>query len=219
MDVKNILKEDILEQVYIRDYDKFVMVEDRFYGGHQEWLYTQGHTSKFWADRSCGVVAAANVSYYLFKSVNIEAFYRYPSKSKTDYSSHINDIYKFIKPFFYGVPTISKMARGFTKYAKSRDVDVRPVYLNLDWNLNNIIDYIKMGLSDNNPVMMLTWNTKVKNLKYHWVTITGYIKTKSNKHYVVTSNWGRMEVFSLDDWVKKYSVYKGSIYFEVINCR
>lgn len=215
MDIRDIVKDEIIEEVYILDYDKFIMIDNLYYGGHQDWLSTQNLSTKFWADRSCGVVAAANVAYHMSYSRNLSELYKYPSKSIKDFSNHINDIYKFINPAYYGVPTLGEMSRGFRKFAYSRGVIVKPSKIDLIWSLSNVVSYIKRGLSENNPVMMLTWNTRIKHLKNHWVTITGYIQTKSNKHYIVTSNWGSMEVFSLDDWFKDYSIYKGVIYFNI----
>ena len=211
------MPKDLVEEVYLKEWMNFVMIENKYYGGNQSWLSSQKLTTKFWADRACGVVAAANVAHYIAKRLDIKGLYPYETNSIIDFSRHIKDVYSFINPAFFGIPTIKEMANGFMSFAKSRDVRLEPVFLNLDWTLPNIINYINKGLDSNTPVMLLTWNTNIKNLKNHWVTITGYVKTKDNKNYVITSNWGRMEVFDLDQWFKGFSVYKGIIYFKITN--
>lgn len=65
--------------------------------------------------------------------------------------------------------------------------------------------------------MMVTWNSRIANLAYHWVTITGYYVTNQGKHYIVTSNWGKEEEFSLDEWYEEKSLYKGLLYFLTSN--
>lgn len=211
----DITSDNIVEEIYIKDYRNFSVVEEKYYGGYQGWLTNFMLTSKFWADRACGVVAAANISAYKSRELNIPSIYPYKTRNKVDFTSHIYDVFKFINPAFYGVPTIGNMVKGFVKFGQSRGVKLEPVYFRNKWNLENIITYIKNGLQENNPVMLVTWNTNVKDLKNHWITITGFVRTKDGKSYIVTSNWGRIATYSLDDWFKNYSLYKGLIYFKV----
>lgn len=212
---ENILSEDILEEVYIRGYESFSLVDNIYYGGNQGWLNDFMFTSKFWADRSCGVVAAANLASYKSEKLSLPSLYSYESRSKEDYSKHIYDLYNFIRPAFYGVPTIKKMVKGLKKFGESRGVRFEPIYFKGKWKLDKLIDYIKRGLREDNPVLLLTWNTPLRDLRNHWVTITGLIRTKDDKYYIVTSNWGRMELYSLEDWFYHHSLYKGVIYFHV----
>lgn len=211
----NILAEDILGEVYIMGYESFSLVDNKYYGGNQGWLNDFMYTSKFWADRSCGVVAAANLASYKSKELNLSSLYSYESRNKEDYTKHIYDLYKFINPAFYGVPTINNMVRGLVKFGESRAIRFEPIYFKRKWSLENIINYIESGLRENNPVLLLTWNTPLRDLRNHWVTITGLIRTRDGKCYMVTSNWGRMEIYSLDDWLNHSSLYKGLIYFRV----
>lgn len=215
MNKDKILQGEIVEEVYIRDYENFSIVDNSYYGGNQAWLSDSMFTTKFWADRSCGVVAGANIASYKSKESNLPSLYPYKSRSKKDFTKHIYDLYKFINPAFYGVPTINNMVKGFVKYGKSRGLVFKPMYFKGKWNLENIIIYIKSGLRENNPVLLLTWNTPLRGLRNHWVTITGLIRTKDGRTHIITSNWGKMETYSLDDWFNNPSLYKGLIYFRV----
>lgn len=169
---------------------------------------------KFWADRSCGVTAAANALVHMatYKK-RMQGLYIYPSLSKSDFINFANDIYGYAKPTVVGIPTLGKLKKGLRLFAKSRGINLESKSMNMPKNINIAIEFIKEGLMMDSPVLMLTWNTKIKNLNYHWVTITGYIKTMDGESYVITSNWGGKEIFSLDEWISERSFNKGLIYF------
>lgn len=206
---------DIIEDFYIKGYESFSLVENKYYGGNQEWLNSHNFTTKFWADRACGVVAAANILAYKADNLNIYSLYPYKTRCKEDFTKHINDVYMFINPALYGVPTVGNMTKGFLRFGEARGVKFEPVYFKDKWTLENIANYIKAGLRENNPIMLLTWNTQIKELRNHWVTITRFYRTRDGMSYILTSNWGRMKTYSLDKWFYKYSLYKGVIYFKI----
>lgn len=162
--------------------------------------------SKFWSDRSCGVIAACNTLYYMLEPET-------PSISKEDFIQRALVLYKFITPRVYGIPTVGVMRRGVERYAKTKKLHITSNSLVNPKELIETIDYIKNGLKKNAPIMMLTWNTKMHNLRYHWVTVTGYYMTRGNKHYVTISNYGKKEMVSINEWVEEKSIYKGLLYF------
>ena len=124
-----------------------------------------------------------------------------------------NEVYNYIKPGIYGIPTLNKLNKGLQSFASTKTFKINSRKMSRPRNIDTTIEFIKRGLKNNSPVLMLTWNTKIKNLKYHWVTITGYYKTLDGKDFIISSNWGKMQTFSLDDWIKYRSCYKGLIYF------
>lgn len=200
------------ENIYLKNYENFVNIDGN-YGAYQGWLYTEKIKSKFWADRSCGVVAGANILYYLDQNHN-KRFYNYNKINKKNFSFFLNDIYKYLRPRIYGIPSIYSMKRGLLSFARKQGVDLKAQTIRMSQADKIIIGSIKEALRDDYPLMMLTWNTKESHLKYHWVTITGYFKDKEDNSFVVTSNWGKREVFNLDKWLKENSFYKGLIYFK-----
>lgn len=202
----------IVEKISLKGEKNFVNIEGN-YGAYQNWLYTEKYKKKFWADRSCGVAAAGNIGYYLTKN-HKKPLYYYNDITIKNFTLFLNDIYKYIRPRFYGISTIGHMRRGFIKFAKSRGLSLQAETISMRSSNDSIISFIKVGLKKDYPIMMLTWNTKQAHLKYHWVTITGYFKDDGGNNFVITSNWGSREVFNFDKWLDERSFYKGLIYFK-----
>lgn len=203
---------NIIERMCLKDEREFINIEGN-YGAYQNWLFTEKLRTKFWADRSCGVVAAANTAYYLTRNHN-KRLYTYKYIDIKSFTLFLKDITKYIRPRVYGIPTIHHMQRGFIRYAKSRGINLKAETLSMSLSNDFIIDFIKRALRQDYPVMMLTWNTKEVHLKYHWITITGYFKDIDGKNFIITSNWGDREVFNFDNWLNEKNFCKGLIYFK-----
>lgn len=122
-------------------------------------------------------------------------------------------LYKFIHPRVYGIPTLGVMIKGLNQYARSKKIKIVTYPLVKPRHILETVAYIKKGLSQDAPIMMLTWNTQIPHLKYHWVTITGYYMGVDGNHYVVISNYGKKEIININQWVKEKSIYKGLLYF------
>lgn len=201
-----------MEKINLKNHENFVDIEGS-YGAYQGWLFTEKFKKKFWSDRSCGVAAAGNVAYYLDKNHH-KNLYDYESVNRRNFSLFLNKIYSYIRPRPYGIASIYSMKRGFLRFARSKNVDLRAETIKANSSKKMIIEFIKRGLKDDYPIMMLTWNTRERHLRYHWVTITGYYRDRQGRNFIVTSNWARREVFSLDKWIDEKSFYKGLIYFK-----
>lgn len=211
-----ISKENIAEEVYLTNHEDFVKVNGIYYGGLQKWLYTEKFRLKFWADRSCGVTAAANsIVHIAMHRPGLQSLYHYPSLSKSDFTSFMNYIYTYLKPTIIGIASLRKMEKGLQSFLKFKGIRLESKSLKMQRNIDDTIKFIQDGLRINSPIMMLTWNSKIKDLKYHWVTITGYIKTIDGKSYIITSNWGAKEIFSLDELINDRTFYRGLIYFTI----
>lgn len=194
------------EEVYLKDYNSFVQIDQKYYGGDQDWLHESNQISKFWADRSCGVIAASNVLYHMSEIEQRPI-------TKKDYITFATSVYRSIRPRVYGIPTVSMMKRRLGKLANANNVKLTTYSLINPTNTRETVDYIKEGLRQNCPIMLVTWKTHIHDLVYHWVNITGYYKTLDNKHYAVLSNYGKRDVISIDQWVEEWSIYKGLLYF------
>ena len=207
-------RNNILEEVSLTNEPNFVNINNIYYGGFQKWLYTEKVKSKFWSNRSCGITGAANTIVHMsMYKPRLSLLYPYSSLSKENFIRLMNEVYHYIKPTVIGIPTIRKMERGLKAFAKSKEIILESRSLKVSRDTEASIKFIKQGLKMNSPILMVTWNSKTPNLKYHWVTITGYMKTKDGKSYITASNWGEKEVFSLDDLIKDNSLYRGLIYF------
>ena len=203
----------IIEEVNIIDYKNFIPIESEYYGGYQKWLFTEKMTKKFWADRSCGVVAASHCAYYLSK-YHKKPLYSYNDLSLRSFTLYLNEISKFICPRVYGIPTLYHMKKGFIKFARSKNIKVEAFEINIKLPKQVILDLLKKALKNNYPVMMITWNTKNPYLRNHWVTITGFYVDQNNNNFIITSNWSKRQVYNFDDWLKEKVMYKGLLYFK-----
>ncbi len=203
----------INEVMNIIDHEKFIPIENKYYGGYQEWLFTESMTKKFWADRSCGVVAAAHSAYYLSR-YHKKPLYCYKDLSLKSFTLYLKEIFKFICPRVYGIPTVYHMKRGFTKFAHSKNIKVEAYEIDVKLPKQKIIELLKNALRDNYPVMMITWNSKNPCLRNHWITITGLYMDEDDNNFIVTSNWSERQVYNLDEWLKEKVLYKGLLYFK-----
>jgi len=207
---------------------KFVPVVDvatgrAYYGGHQRWLLDEGVT-KFYSDRSCGVTAITNMLIYLAQnkpekvrliSSNLDFVTNknvHPIK-KSDYSALQKSVYNRILPAIWGIPTVNTISSRVQKFALKRGVTFKVVKYSKDWSEANVKAFIASGLNKNCPVLLLTWNSVIPDLKLHWVTVTRLYETETGTK-MVTSNWGNMQTYDFNAWVNGSSFYRGVVYFE-----
>lgn len=188
-------------------------VAPSWHGGRQSWLYEKGRLSKWTANRSCGLAALANVSLYLSRSrEDCRHLYPYEQADEENFTEVMRQIHRYLKPTPAGVFHIGMLSKGFRRYAAHAGVHLHENKANWRWTRENVSEYIKGGLLYDSPVLMLTWNTRVRELQNHWVIITG-IEADNGNIRIVTSNWGYKRVYSLDDWMNAYSLYRGLNYF------
>lgn len=159
------------------------------------------------------MVAAAHCAYYLSKYHN-KPLYFYNNLSLRNFTLYLNEIFLFICPRIYGIPTLYHMKRGFIKFAKSKNIEVQAVEINIKLPKQEVIELLKKALKNNYPVMMITWNTKNTNLRNHWITITGFYLDQNNNNFIITSNWSKRQIYNFDDWLKEKVMYKGLLYFK-----
>ena len=185
---------------------------DKYYGGKQEWLHESGYISKKKADRSCGVAAAANLVLYLARE-NPEFRRLYDGKNKEDYIELMRKLYTFLKPRFYGVPTIRKMRNGILNFAASKGILLKPYSKIWIFSKKDSSDFIKKAILQGHPVLLLTWNFPDPQLKNHWVTVTGW-NEKDGEEFIMVSNWGYRRTYSYTKWNNEKSLFKGALYFQ-----
>jgi hypothetical protein len=200
--------------------NEFVPVYDpsnqgTYYGGKQSWLEDEG-VSSFYANRACGTIAAANMMHYMSKYVSGKSnLYDKVNIYKDNFSEYQKDVYDYIKPGIFGIETINDMINKVEDFADSKNVSLNPVINNSSWSEIKVRNYVSTGLSIESPVLLLTWNSPISTLDYHWVTVTRLYKPYGTYNAtMVTSNWGAMQEYDFSVWVNSSSVYKGVIYFE-----
>lgn len=188
-------------------------VEPSWYGGRQEWLYKKGGLTQWTANRACGLAALGNVSLYLSRTrPDCKNLYPFANATEENFTEVMLRIHQYLKPTPVGIIHIGQLSRGFLRYAKNTGVHLYDNKADWRWTRENVSEYIKGGLIYGSPVLMLTWNTRVRELRNHWVVITG-IRAGDNEIRIVTSNWGYKKEYSLDEWIHAYSLYRGLNYF------
>lgn len=182
------------------------------YGGQQSWLKTFKIKNQFWADRSCGVTAAANLIMYLSRTrKELSALYR--GTTSEDFVGLMKELYPFLKPRVYGIPTLTKMRQGIQKYAYSRGIRLSFYMESWIWDVDEGSDFIIRMLELDRPVLLLTWNSSNREFRNHWITVTGMISKKEGFD-LVASNWGRRRVYSYEEWIRDKALLRGAIAFE-----
>ena len=184
-----------------------------YYGGYQGWLTSEG-ISQFYADRSCGVTAAANMLCYMADNVSgMSDLYTQSGISKAQFNAFQRDVYDYLSPAIWGVPTLDALIDGVEDYATDQGVDLTATRSSASWTETNVRSYIAGGLNKESPVLLLTWNSPIADLSMHWVTITRIYDGGSGVK-LVTSNWAEKQTYDFSTWVNGSSLYKGVIYFE-----
>lgn len=185
---------------------------DGWYGGKQEWLFESGYTSKKKSDKSCGVAAAANLLLYLSREKpELEMLYK--GNNKEDYIELMIKLYTFLKPRFYGIPTLRKMKRGILNFIETKGVKLRPSSKIWIFKQKDETSFIKNAILKGHPVLLLTWNSPDPQFKNHWVTVTGW-EEKDGEDFMVVSNWGYRKSYSYNKWINEGSIFKGALYFQ-----
>ncbi|MGO1368333.1 hypothetical protein [Senegalia sp. (in: firmicutes)] len=173
--------------------------EKIYYGSHQRWL-----ENEFYIKRGCGLASAANILYYMSKNIKAcESLYEKEDISKEKFKEFMNELLTFIKPSFFGIPTIYSLSRGVISYAKSKGIRLKANYkpLNLESN-----EFIIKGLESNSPIAMLQYYRNTGH-NFHWQTITGYYIDENNEEYIETSNWGRKNRYEFKNLKNNKFVY------------
>lgn len=181
------------------------------YGGQQSWLKSFMVKNQFWADRSCGVTAAANLIMYLSRSDD-NLYQLYQGTSKEDFVELMRELYPFLRPRVYGIPTLSKIKRGILSYAYSKGVRLRCEMESWVWDVDEGSDFIIRMLEKNRPVLLLTWNAANREFRNHWITVTGMSQINEDLE-MTASNWGRRRSYSYKGWIKDKALLRGAISF------
>lgn len=190
-----------------RDFVSVIRDNEKFYGGHQEWLKYLG-LSKFFRDRSCVVTAFTNCFFYLYKNGPVD----FETYNKTQY-----EFYKRIRPKANGVPTAKSLLRriDIINHALGLNLSYRILEGNLikRLSLGQMISFIKEGLAKDTPVILINWLSRdVDIMSHHGLCITE-MNEKDGRHEVVVSSWGRRHTFYLEDFYEQARTYTGLIYF------
>lgn len=214
------------------------------YGGNQLWF----KPNRVGMLGGCGSVAAANLLAYLARNNDeYKRLYQYDLKnmSKEEFIRHMCEVYDYVTPIkvyrpirrlkilgdripiTLGLPTLSMLASGIKKFAKSRKTDLTLHTMFGSLNTEKAIQFIVEGLRSGSPVLLLIClNRNLKKVSYtdyrrakktgnfqrHWVTITAIHENALTKEATIdVSTWGAKATIRLHDAMHSFS-FGGMLY-------
>ncbi len=239
-----------METVKLKDADHFVEVIDEpmiYYGGSQAWFnFTVGKHG------ACSTVAVANAAAYLAgQDRKYCRLYSCGSSkiTKSDFQDHMTRVYEYVKPmkfpgvdkntpalklgkryfgWTFGLWRMTTLVKSFQDFARSRDVELKPCYCPGKGDRENIIRFIKEGLSRNSPVLLLIGcNPRMKNClvhspggkwthscSRHWVTVTELREDKASGNTALkVSTWGGYSLLDLHDLMADKGLHRRLVFF------
>lgn len=181
------------------------------YGGSQYW-WPSGYQSR---SNGCGPVAAANILAY-FANKNISkygALYLALNMTKAEYLYHMDIVYDYIDPPWYGLLSENVFASDVVSLAATKGVSLTSHVAGAWTSFDDTVDFILTGLRSDSPVAVLN-GSKTDPKPWHWMTITGLNVLSDTAGFVFVSNCGNKEsinFIALDDAV---SLNGGYVYFD-----
>ncbi len=229
-----------------------------FYGGDQSW-----YPRATQVDGGCGPTTAANILTYLASTVpGLERLYtgNLNELNKDEFAEFMEDVYEIVTPFeipilsskkdkdpknykskitpTLGVKSIKDFIDGMESYAfLGKLLKIKAVEFNQKPTLENYVDYIRTGLSENKPVALLNLENSVnigyfnpktggvseQESNFHWVTITGMLENNQSGEVVLeVSTWGGKAILNFNDLFDQWQKFSmldlitkpGMVYFE-----
>lgn len=182
------------------------------YGGNQSWLENKGISSTY-ADRACGLTAAANMFHYLSENVSGKsALYTKSGITWEDFANFQVELYNNgLAPSLIGIPDEPTLTSKINYWCNLKNVSLFAVSFDGYWVTDEVQEFICEGLSMNRPVLMCTWNSDIEDLESHWVTTTKVYDT--NGPMFVCSNWEDIRYYDLDVWASMGSLNRELVYY------
>lgn len=155
------------------------------YGGNQEWFCDD------WAVKAgCASVLASNLyAYYMHQT----------EYSKDTFLEIMENMFSFMTPGYMGYPFLYKFARTFVKIMEKEHIYLKPIYQKKSKNYKHALSFVLKSIDEGHPVGMLILHHRAKELEednWHWVCLSGYIKSE-NHYWIVFSDCGvRREIDS-----------------------
>ena len=187
------------------------------FGGDQDWYADE------WRRRAgCGPTCAANVAAYLaLTRPEMRALYAGEEMLKSQFSSHMEEMYSFVTPGNMGLNRVEMFTQGMEDFARSRGVSLRAHVFEVHGNMHKsrppvseLIEFVRSGLAADCPVAFLNLTRgRVKNLQaWHWITITS-ADLEDGSLAACASDEGKVNCFDLKLWYFSTRMRGGLIYF------
>lgn len=188
-----------------------------FFGADQEWYSAE------WSRKAgCGPTCAANIMAYLALSrPELRSLYGYENMSHSNFTSHMEDIFRFVTPGPLGLNRVEMFSSGVTAYAESKGINLTPHVFEVQSNMlrnrpdvSQFINFTQTGLSSDCPLGFLNLTRgRVKNIQaWHWITITA-ADIGENSLIAYASDESKKISFDLRLWYQTTRMSGGLVYF------
>lgn len=149
--------------------------------------------------------------------MGINLFFYMENKDIEEKDNQI-DLFKIIngnyKKNSFKIISIFQMNNFIKKISFNFDSGLLPMKNIWKWSVENVYEYIKSGLLYNSPILIVNWNTKIKQFKDRWGYIVHMEKTENDDIFIMILKKGKKEIYNLEEWVNMRSMYKGIIYYQ-----
>lgn len=179
-----------------------------FYGGNQEWF-----KDKALKKVGCSIVAASNLIAYKALKDNNEKLFAFKDKSKKNFLKLMDSVGEYLVPDErIGVISTLYFIDRMKNYFEDKDVKVNPKWITTEYDFEEFESFIYSELKKDKPLLlMMLRNLKLREVDWHWMTITRMFKC-NDILYVNVSTWGEKRVVRLCD-LYLYSSYASLISF------
>lgn len=173
------------------------------YGANQEWYKTP------WQRKAgCGPTACSHLMWYLSRTrPECAGLCCYDGHQRQDFIRLMEDVWEYVTPGAAGVNRTELFSDGAIAYARSKDVELKHLTIQIPGLLQKRPDWIEIrqflidSFKADLPVAFLNLsNGALKNLdSWHWVTLTG-IDTDHDQ--VQMYDQGIKTIIDLKKWLK-----------------
>lgn len=146
----------------------------------------------------------------------LASLYTAPDLSKASFTQYIKQLYTYVHPRLWGVPTAGALIRGVRRFAREHGVQLTAHKIRVSaGNAQAARDFAAAALAADRPVLLLTWNSSNPDQHLHWLTITRlYLDPQTGHDIMVTSNWAEQREYDFTEWSKTFSWHKALLWFE-----
>ena len=188
-----------------------------FFGGDQGW-YGEERARR----AGCGPTSAATILAYLaLTRPPLRSLYGPKTMSVSDFTRHMEDLYKFVTPRNMGLNRTELFAEGTAEFARNRGISLTPHVFGVVSNMvrnrasaDELAEFVKAGLAADCPVGFLNLTRgRVSNLhSWHWITIIA-AQIEEGKLIAEASDEGQRISFDLRLWYLSTRLRGGLVYF------
>ncbi|NLY20380.1 MAG: hypothetical protein GXZ08_03780 [Tissierellia bacterium] len=195
----------------IKNYDDFISVDNKFYGGDEYWIDEYLKDTAFISDFSSGSIALTNCLIYELNKHSDDLGTL--GRNEIVMEEYLNFLRNFIQSYVYrstGFINIKNMNRYIMTFSRKRGLEINTEVYYPGYFYGECKEFIKNALLNDHPIMMQSYDVGIDLLNYSWITITGL-----EGDDIFFSKNGKLQKCNLNKWFNNNSNYKGLIYFNI----